>query len=210
MGIFTSPKVLQEYVSGFGFWAPAVFFLLQVAVVFLAFVPRNMTTLAGGALFGFAQGFFLSAAAMVCGAALAFLLARKLGPKAVRKIAGAKLFDKYEHLINSSTAAARIRVTLVVTMLLPFFPDDLICFLAGLSAVRLRTFLLIITLCRPWGLLVSALAGSGALDLPLWVMITVGACSLAAGIAAVRFAPQLEAWAMRVLKRATDKAEETE
>lgn len=203
MEIFTDPQALQEFIGGFGLWAPAVFFLVQVIQVIVSLIPGNVTTLVGGALFGFAKGFIISAAAIVVGSLLAFALARRFGPLLVRKLAGEKLYDRYQHLITSNTAVSRVRLTLAVTMLLPFFPDDIICLLAGLSALRFRDFCLIILLFRPWGLLFSALVGSGALAVPLWAMVAISAVSIALGLLSARFAPQLEAWAMRILQKIT-------
>ena len=35
----------------------------------------------------------------------------------------------------------------------PLAPDDALCYLAGLTQMRWRTYLLIIFLCKPWGVL---------------------------------------------------------
>ena len=203
MDIFTSPEALRDFVGGFGLWAPVVFFLVQVLQVVVSLIPGNVTTLAGGAMFGFAKGMSISAAAIVTGSALAFALARKLGKPVVRKLVGAKNFERYEHLLSSGSTLTRVHLTLAVTMLLPFFPDDLICLLAGLTKVRFRTFLLLCLLCRPWGLAFSALIGSGALAVPPWGMAVIAAASVGLGVLSVVFAPKLEAWATRVLHKVT-------
>lgn len=65
--IFTSVEALQAYVRGFGAWAPAIFILLQIAQVIFAPIPGNVTTLAGGALFGFWPSFFYSTIAIFLG-----------------------------------------------------------------------------------------------------------------------------------------------
>ena len=53
LAVFESTETLQEYVGSFGVWAPLVFILLQIAQVIFAPIPGNVTTLAGGAMFGF-------------------------------------------------------------------------------------------------------------------------------------------------------------
>lgn len=69
--IFTSVEALQAYVRGFGAWAPAIFILLQIAQVIFAPIPGNVTTLAGGALFGFWPSFFYSTIAIFLGSLVA-------------------------------------------------------------------------------------------------------------------------------------------
>lgn len=203
MDIFLNPEALQEFISGFGAWAPVIFFVLQVVKSIFVFIPGNVTTLIGGAMFGFAKSFFISAAATILGSCIAFGIARKLGVLAVRKIVGAKAFDNYERLLSSDMAASRVHVILAVTMMLPFFPDDLICFLAGLSKTRFRTFLLIIVLCRPWGLLFSALVGAGAISLPIgWIAVLI-AVSIGLGVLSAYYAPKIEAAAQAVLAKIT-------
>ena len=53
LALFSSTERLQEYVRGFGPAAPIIFFVLQAVQVILSPIPGNVTTLAGGALFGF-------------------------------------------------------------------------------------------------------------------------------------------------------------
>ena len=65
--IFSSVEELQEYVSGFGAWAPLAFFFLQVLQVILAPIPGSVTTLFGGIFFGFWKAMLLSVAAVLTG-----------------------------------------------------------------------------------------------------------------------------------------------
>lgn len=58
--VFKSTQALQDYVEGFGVWAPLAFILLQLIQVIVAPIPGNVTTLAGGALFGFLPAFLYS------------------------------------------------------------------------------------------------------------------------------------------------------
>ncbi len=55
---------------------------------------------------------------------------------------------------------------LTLAFLFPFFPDDLLCILAGLSSLSFRCFAVIVLLARPWGLLfASALGGAAFMSL---------------------------------------------
>ncbi len=196
LALFTDQTVLRAYIAQFGFWAPAIFFVLQILQVIFSVIPGNVTTAVGSALFGFWPGILLSFSAITIGSMLAFGLARLIGKAAVRNMVGHKWFDKYTELMQSQVS--RERVLLALMMLLPFFPDDLICLLAGLTGIPFWSFFLISLFTRPWGLVFSALLGAGAFSLPTWALVIIGVVSIGLGALAVRFAPQLEQTATRV------------
>ena len=58
-------------------------------------------------------------------------------------------------------------VFLILAFLFPFFPDDLICILAGLTDIPFRRFLIVALLTRPWGLLAASALGGSTLSIPL-------------------------------------------
>ena len=70
---------------------------------------------------------------------------------------------------------------LFVMFFFPFFPDDLLCYAAGLVNIRWKYFLLAAVLGRPWGLLINCLVGISVFSLPsygyipaiLFVIVTV-------------------------------------
>ncbi len=205
MSFFFDPAALQEFMSGVGVWAPIVFFLLQLLQVVLAPIPGNILTLAGGALFGFWKGFFISYAAISIGSVLCFLLARHAGNAVIRRLIGDARVEKYTAMLSSDSASARTRMLLILIFLMPFLPDDLLCFVAGLTPVSLRSFVIIILTTRPWGHVVAALIGSDTLRLSLGATIALGAVSLVGAILAVRFAPQFEHAVLGLVHRIIEK-----
>jgi uncharacterized membrane protein YdjX (TVP38/TMEM64 family) len=163
-----------------------------------------VTTLVGGALFGVGWAFVYSYIAVVAGSMLAFGIARKLGTAAVRKLVGEKSYDRYFALIQSQGALSRTRMTLAVTLLLPFFPDDLLCLLAGLTAIPTWQFFVISLAARPWGLLFAASLGAGALAVPPWALGLIAVASVGLGVLAFRFAPVIEDRLFRLVKGQRD------
>ena len=185
--LFTDEARLRAAVEQAGPWGPAVFFLLQLAQVIAAPIPGNVTTLAGGAVFGLWKSFLLSTAAVVVGSAAAFALVRRFGRPLARRFVKEETMDKYESLLKGRTGPL-----LALMFLFPFFPDDALCFLAGLTPISFGRFLLLTVLTRPWGLLVSALIGAGAVHLPWWAMALLAAAGIVLGVLAVKYGPAAE------------------
>ena len=76
--------------------------------------------------------------------------------------------------------------------LIPFFPDDVLCLLAGLSAMSVPYFALVVILTRPWGLLFSAMLGSGMIDIPEWGWIAIICAAVIVFILSIKYAPMIE------------------
>ena len=194
--LFEHKENFQAYVASFGVWAPLAFFALQFIQVIISPVPGGVTTLAGGVLFGFFYGFLLSFSAVFLGSLAAFLLGKKFGRPLVERIAGKQVIEKY-----METMSSRQRVLLIMMFVFPFFPDDILCLVAGLSALNLPSFALIVILTRPWGLLFSALVGSGLISIPMWGWIIMGVVAIALFILATKYAPLIEERAYSWLKK---------
>ena len=184
---FESKETIQQYVASFGAWAPVAFFLLQFIQVILSPIPGSVTTIAGGVLFGFFPAFLISTAAVFLGSICAFLLGKLFGRPLVEKLAGKQVIEKYMQTVSS-----RQKIVLAMMFLLPFFPDDLLCLIAGLSAMRLPYFSVLVIATRPWGLLFSSLLGSGLISIPGWVWIVLIVITVFGIILALKYAPRIE------------------
>lgn len=185
--LFESKESLQQYVASFGAWAPLAFFTLQFLQVIISPIPGSVTTLAGGVLFGFFPGFILSFTAVFIGSLGAFLLGKKFGRPLVERIAGKNIVEKY-----MDTVSSRQRILLILMFLFPFFPDDVLCLIAGLSAMSLPSFALIMLCTRPWGLLFSALVGSGVISVPVWAWFIIAGIGIVVIVLASKYAPLIE------------------
>ena len=186
-GVFSSEEELQAYIARCGPWSRVVFFGIQLVSVVLPPVPNNVVAVVGGVLFGTFQSFLMSWVAVSLGSVGVFLLARMLGRDFARHLAGKKMSEKYLDLIR------RKRDTfLLLAFLLPFFPDDMICMLAGLSDIRFRRFLLLCLTARPWGLLVAAALGGSALVIPLWGLVLIGVVGVAFFVVAMKYGDRVE------------------
>lgn len=184
---FESKEQIQQYVASFGALAPLAFFLLQFFQVIISPIPGNITTIAGGLLFGLFPAFLISTAAIFLGSLGAFGLGKLFGRPLVERIAGKAVVDKYMNTVSS-----RQRIILILMLLLPFFPDDILCLIAGLSAMKFRSFALIVILTRPWGILFSAMLGAGSISIPDWGWVIIVIAAVALFILSLKYAPVIE------------------
>ncbi|NCB62201.1 MAG: TVP38/TMEM64 family protein, partial [Clostridia bacterium] len=147
----TSMEGTQQYIEHFSPYSQLVFFLVQLASVILAPIPSNITAAAGGLLFGMWPSFLLTWAAVTLGSMTVFWLSRVIGQPFVNRFVSQKVSERYLDLIKRKRD-----VFLTLVFLFPFFPDDLICIMAGLTDIGCLRFFIIVTLTRPWGLLVAS------------------------------------------------------
>ena len=182
-----SLETLRAYIIDFSPYSHLLFFLVQFLSVVLAPIPSNVTAAAGGLLFGTWPAFLLTFSAVMAGSLLVFWLARVLGRDFADRFVSRKLSEKYQNVLR-----AKAPVFLILAFLFPFFPDDMLCILAGLTNLSFRRFALIVLLARPWGLLFASALGGSTLGLPPWVMLPIALLGLALFLLGMKYGDKIE------------------
>ena len=187
-----SLEALRSYIARFAPCSHLVFFLVQFLSVVLAPIPSNLVAAAGGVLFGTWPAFLLTFSAVVTGSLLTFSLARVLGRDFADRLVSRKLSEKYLGVLRAKTS-----VFLTLALLFPFFPDDILCVLAGLTSLSFRRFALIVLLARPWGLLFASALGGSAPGLSPWMMAPLALVGLALFLLGLKYGDRAEALLLR-------------
>ncbi|MEA4962506.1 TVP38/TMEM64 family protein [Lutispora sp.] len=169
LDIITSLEAFKEYIIGFGAKADLAFFIIQLASVIVAPIPSNISSAAGGMIFGLWKAFFISVSAIICGSIAVFVLARKWGKPFADRFISPKIANKYGRLL-----ARKGDILLALIFFLPFFPDDAICIVAGLSRIKFSKFFIITLLTRPWGILAASAVGSADIAIRWWGWVIIG------------------------------------
>ena len=138
-GNFNSLESFQEYIQGFGIFGPLILIFVQLSQVVLPILPAVVGYAAGSILFGWLGGFLCNYIGISIGSILAFYLARRYGAAFVQRHVSPANYEKYAHW----TQKKGFLWFLILSIFLPLAPDDLICFLAGLTAISWKKFCLI-------------------------------------------------------------------
>jgi uncharacterized membrane protein YdjX (TVP38/TMEM64 family) len=147
---------ISGFIEQFGVIAPIAFILLQIIQVILFIIPGEVTGFIGGILFGAFLGTVYTTMGVVLGSYFAFWLARKFGRPFVEKMIGQKYLKKLD-----SFSETKITFIFFMIFLLPLFPDDIFCFLAGLTKMKTKVFLIIVSIGRFPGYLMLGILGGG-------------------------------------------------
>jgi uncharacterized membrane protein YdjX (TVP38/TMEM64 family) len=156
--LFGSSLRLREWVASAGVLAPLLFIAVQALQVVVFFIPGEIPQVAGGYLFGVWKGTLLSLAGITLGATFNFVMARLLGVPFVQALFAREKVDRIRRLADSP----RARLSFFLIFLIPGIPKDILCYAAGLSSMRLVSFLIFSSLGRVPGILGSALMGEAA------------------------------------------------
>lgn len=172
--IVRDADAFQSYLERSGGWMRVLFIGLQFLQVVILPIPSAVTVVAGAALFNPFWGSVYSLIGIVLGSLTAFLIGRYAGNRVVAWMIGKETLEKWLKKIKGKD-----KLFLTAMFLLPVFPDDILCFVAGMSSMSVWYFLIVILISRVlaifttsysvtlipfdtwWGLLLWGLFGVG-------------------------------------------------
>lgn len=149
-GCLTNPEKLEMLIQSFGILAPIFFLLLQIIQVIIPIIPGGISCGIGIILFGPFWGFVLNYTGSMIGAIIAFIMVKKYGHDFVLKFTDQKTYDKYIGWLDRGNKFDKF---FTLAILMPGFPDDLLCMIAGLTSMSLKKYVWIIATCKPLALI---------------------------------------------------------
>lgn len=143
LGKISSVEELRSYIENTGNLAAIIYIVFCFLQVVLLPVPGSVAVAAGVAMFGPWKCAVFSFIGISLGSVVAFALGRWLGYKAVCWIVGKDSIDKWLEKLKGKDY-----LILSLMFLLPMFPDDVLCFVAGLSSMTWPYFVVMILITR--------------------------------------------------------------
>lgn len=150
-----SVEKLKNLILSLGFWGRFVYVTLQFLQVTFIPLPAAVLIIAGSLIYGPNQAALLSLSGILLGSAVAFFLGRVFGKRLVRFMVGNETCDKWVKFLSNG------KYSFVIMMLLPFFPDDVLCLVAGLTDMSWAFFIVTQLITRPIGIYTTSYLSSG-------------------------------------------------
>lgn len=178
-GMLADPHKMQTFFRQLGPGAPIVFMLYQIIQVVIPLIPGGLSVGIGMLMFGLGWGLVLNLIPIIVGSMLNFYLSKRFGWRIIesvvtdKEVAVAKSWTKinktkfkqmwifkpikrilpeetYRKMLDWLTSDEHFYESLVfITMLVPGFPADLLCFVYGLMEIKPRRFLIVLLITKP-------------------------------------------------------------
>src|SRR6266487_146535 len=188
-GIYSSSDKLSKFLQNLGPYSPAVFVLLQVLQVIAAPFPGELTGVAGGYVYGETFGFLLSSIGLSLGSWVAFELASILGRPFVERFISQEVLHKFDFLTTNAGATICF-----LFFLIPGFPKDYLCYLLGLSRMKLTTFLIVSIIGRIPGTYLLTVQGAKFRNQEYYAVAIFAAVSAVILLAAYLYRNKIYHW----------------
>lgn len=155
----------KTFIASLGVWSWIVFSALFIVITsvffFVGGIGSSFIYLANLLFHPTLYAFILSTICLFAISIIQYWLGRKIGVKSVRWAIGDKAYEQANKVTGSPTFIA-------LALLLPYFPDSLVCFFAGASKMKFWTFFIVALFMRSVGVAGICFFGSGILAKETW------------------------------------------
>ena len=136
---------IQAFIQEAGGWGYLIYILISFLQVTFIPLPGALSVMIGNYLFGFINTLWMSTLGVILGSILAFFIGRKVGRPFVNWVVGDKnLVDKYLKKVEGKET-----ILFFLMLIFPFFPDDPLCSVAGITKITFKKFLIVQLIGRP-------------------------------------------------------------
>jgi uncharacterized membrane protein YdjX (TVP38/TMEM64 family) len=149
----------------------------MVAQVFVAVIPGHALMVTAGYVYGM-TGLFVIIASTILGSQIAFFIARHYGRNLIYKLASPQIIERWDGMARNQGT-----MFYFFSFVLPIFPSDLMCYVAGLGRISARRFLVANILGRSVVAISITIIGMYGLNPPLafWLVFIGGLLALFTG-----------------------------
>lgn len=156
LDMFSSVTSLKNYILSTEEKGVFVYIIIQAMQVVFLPIPAAIICIVGSIIYGPLLSAIYCSVGILLGSYISFLLGKTFGYKLVSWIVGKDNTDKYSLILRK-----RGGFFLSLAFLLPMFPDDILCLIAGITNMKFKTFFLVTLITRPIGVIFMAYFGSG-------------------------------------------------
>ncbi len=128
--IFTDAEKIRNYIQSFGIWGPIALIFFCIFQVIIWPIPGYLPVIIGSYQYGFWGGFLYTFIGINIGTFIVAYLSRKYGRPLVEKVISKKKLAKWDIFFENKGP-----VFLFLAFLTPGLPDDLLCYVVGLTKI---------------------------------------------------------------------------
>lgn len=197
---FSSLEELKHLIRSTGGWAYCVYVVLQFLNVVILPLPGFLFMLAGMAIFGVWETFWITLLTTWAGTLVCFWFGRTCGNQAVVWCVGKETAEHYQNILGTKG-----NILFFIMQILPFFPDDMLCMIAGLTQMEWGFFLLTMLIAKPIYMATVCFLGSGTLipfsgwGIPVWIVIII--TTLVTFFLFCKYQTVIEGWFAKITHR---------
>lgn len=191
---------LREIVNG-NKWGTVIYILLQAFQVVFIPLSTALFTVPAIILFGPTKAFLISWVGIVLGSIIMFFIGRGCGDKVLGWIVGKDKIEKYVKLLGKGN------LLLPILLLIPIFPDDIICASAGVAKTNNLYFIITIIITRCIDTACTCFIGGSLLQTP-WGIALLAIFTIAMAILSVFLVKKQEKIENWIVKTFTKKNKE--
>lgn len=158
---FRPESGFSDLLINLGIFGPFIFILVQISQIIYPIIPLGLTNVIGDLIFGHAWGFVFNCIGMLIGSSINFFLGRRFGKGFLLAFINDETYQKYKERINRGNGLKKL---LIIGFILPLFPDDIFCIIAGMSKITYKEFFKLILFYRPISLFVFTFMSSNIIQ----------------------------------------------
>lgn len=197
---FSSVTKLKNLILSCGAVGVIIFILLAIGQVIMLPIPIIVLVICGNLIYGPLLTTLFCSIGVIIGSLIAFSLGKIFGLKLVKFFIGDKIIDKYNEIMNSKG-----KIILSLAFILPLFPDDVLCLLAGISNIKIKDFLFIVAALRPISMLFMCYFSGGKI-IPfsgwgIYVWIAIAFIILVLSIIYLKYKNKINNWFILKFKK---------
>lgn len=152
---FSSMENVEAFFNDYKAQSVFIYIGTQILQIVICIIPGQWLQFAAGYMYGFWLGYLYSLIGALLGSVLTYYIAKILGHDAMHLIFGEEKIRKMLRTLNSKKAV----VLVFIIFLIPGVPKDLCNYVAGLSEMKLKPFLIVSLIGRTPGMMGSLLIG---------------------------------------------------
>lgn len=152
----SEPQKFRDFVDQRGIFGRIIFVFMVAFQVLIALIPGEPLEIGAGYAFGAIEGTLLSVLGITIGSMVVFWLVRRFGIKLV------EVFFSIEKIrsLNILKNKKKTEFLIFLFFFLPGTPKDLLTYFVGLTDIKFKKFVLIVSLARLPSIITSTVGGS--------------------------------------------------